>query len=413
VTAKDFSWPVPGLRQDLVVALLRSLPKSLRRNFVPAPDVAAAFLAAAHPGEEPVLDALERHLRRTTGVVVQRSDWRLDAVPAHLRPRYTVVSDTGNVVAASRDLDALRLDLASIAEAAVAATGEELERSGITRWDFDAVPRELAATRAGAVVHGYPALIDEGGSVALRVLTSPEAQQQAMRVGVRRLLMLTVALPPQRITEGLDTKGRLELGLCPGASPAQLLEDCYACAVDHIVEECGGPAWERSHFARLVQSVESEGLRQTEEVVTAARAALVAAAEVNRRLTGRVPLQQLPSYTDLQSQWSRLVYAGFVADAGLPALRHYPRYFTAMQQRLDRLADDPRRDGRLMATMAQVQAAYLHASEAQGHGTPQRQQLQDIRWMLEELRLSLFAPTMRSARPISVERVQTALNRLG
>ncbi len=411
-TETDFSWPVPGLRQELVVALLRSLPKSLRRNFVPAPDVAASFLAAAPPGAEPLLDALERYLRRTTGVLVQRSDWRPDAVPPHLQPRFTVVSDDGDIVAASRDLAALQSDLASAAERAVSSTGAELERSGLTEWDFDAVAKELAATRAGAVVRGYPALVDEGTSVALRVLPTPGAQQAAMQFGVRRLLMLTGDSPGRRITERLDTKGRLELGLCPGASPAQLLEDCFACAVDSIIRESGGPAWDRAQFDRLVRAVESDGERRTEAVVTGARAALVTASEVNRGMTGRVSLHLLPAYTDMQGQWSRLVYAGFAAQSGLAALSHYPRYFAALQQRIDRLAHDPRRDASLMASVAGVQAAYLHAVEAQPQSEAPSPQLQDIRWMLEELRVSLFAPTLRTARPISVQRVQAALNDL-
>jgi ATP-dependent RNA helicase HrpA len=411
VETRDFSWPVPGLRQELVVALIRSLPKSLRVNFVPAPNVAAAFLAAASPGEEPLIEALERYLRRTTGVVVRREDWRLDAVPAHLRPLFTVVGDDGQVVASSRDLGALKKELAGSAQRAVAAAGAALERSGITRWDFDEVPREFARTRAGAVVRGYPALVDEGSSVALRVLGTSADQEAAMRRGVRRLLMLTVPSPGPAVVKRLDNAGRLELGLCPGASATAVLDDCYACAVDEIVRGCGGPSWDRAAFERLTSAVREYGPTRTEEVLGAARSALVAGAEVERRLSGRASLDLLPALTDLSGQWSRLIHPGFVAEAGLQSVRNYPRYLAAMLYRLDRLAVDPRRDARLMGSMAGVQAAYLAAVETRPVGAGSVEGLHEIRWMLEELRVSLFAQHLRTPRPISVQRVEAALAR--
>jgi ATP-dependent RNA helicase HrpA len=404
---------VPGLRQELVVALIRSLPKRLRVNFVPAPNVAAAFLAAVSPGEEPLLDALERYLRRTTGIVVNREDWRLDGVPAHLRPLFTVVSDEGAVVATSRDLDALKHDLARAAQGAVSTAASGLERTGITSWDFGSVPREFSRTRAGAVVRGYPALIDAGSSVSLRVLATPAEQESAMPTGVRRLVMLAVPSPAPALVRRLDNLGRLELGLAPNTSATALLEDCYACAVDEIVAGAGGPAWDRAGFESLVRQVQARGDACTEEVLMAVRAALVAAAEVDRRLSGRAALDLLPALTDMKGQWSRLVYPGFVAAAGLAALRHYPRYFAAMQYRLDSLAADPRRDARSMASMAGVQAAYLHAVAAQPADGPLPVELLEVQWLLEELRVSLFAQHLKTHRPVSVQRVQKTLSELG
>jgi ATP-dependent helicase HrpA len=413
VDARDFSWPVPGLRQELVVALIRSLPKALRVNFVPAPNVAAAFLAATTAGEQPLLDALERYLRRTTGVVVRRDDWRLDAVPAHLRPLFTVVGDDGRIVSAGRDLAALQADLAGSAQQAVSAAASELERSGITTWDFDSVPREFAQTRAGALVRGYPALVDEGDSVALRVLATPAVQETAMRSGVRRLVMLTVPSPGPGIANRLDNAGRLALSLGPQASAAALLDDCYAAAVDALIDACGGTPWERADFGALVAAVRENGEPGTEQVVTSARAALVASTDIGRRLSGPAALDQLAALTDMQGQLARLVHPGFVAAAGLKALRHYPRYFAAMGYRLDRLAGDALRDARSMAAMAGVQAAYLHAKEDTSERIGLPPQLQRVRWMVEELRVSLFAQHLKTPYPISVQRVEAALRELG
>src|SRR5262245_21375713 len=159
VDADDFSWPVPGLRHELVMALIRSLPKALRVNFVPAPNHAQAFLDATVPGEEPLLVALERHLRRTTGVVVPHDAWGLDKIPAHLRLSCRVVDDGGSVVGEGKDLGALRETLRSQAGEASASAGASIERSGMTTWDFDELPRSFTITRAGHELRGYPALV--------------------------------------------------------------------------------------------------------------------------------------------------------------------------------------------------------------------------------------------------------------
>ncbi|MBA3311121.1 MAG: ATP-dependent RNA helicase HrpA, partial [Nocardioidaceae bacterium] len=391
VDAGDFSWPVPGLRAELVVALIRALPKTLRVNFVPAPNYARSFLGSVTPGEEPLLDALERYLRRTTGNVVQRSDWDLGKVPPHLLLSFRIVSPAGEVLGESKDLDTLKGSLTGSAEDAISAAASEVERSGLTGWDFEEVPREFVQTRAGHEVRGFPALVDEGDAVAVRVLGTAEQQEAAHRLGVRRLLVLTTPSPGPAIVRQLDNSDKLALSLNPHGSVAALLEDCFACAVDSVVAEGGGPTWDRAGFAALEKAVRAVAGDRTREVVRLAQAALVAAHEVDRRLSGRADLALLPALSDMRGQWSRLIYPGFVADAGIDALRHYPRYFAAMGVRLDRLAIDPRRDAVSMGSMSGASAAYLHQLEGRPAGLPPSPALTRVRWMLEELRVSLWA----------------------
>ena len=177
VDEADFTWPVPGLREELVTALLRSLPKALRVKVVPAPNQAKAFLAATTPGEEPLLDALERYLRRTLGLHVERTDWDLDKVPPHLRLGYRITADDGAVVGEGKDLEQLKGALAIDAGRAVASAASAIERGGLTTWDFETLPQTFTQTRAGHEVRGYPALVDEGATVAIRVLTNERDQQ--------------------------------------------------------------------------------------------------------------------------------------------------------------------------------------------------------------------------------------------
>ncbi len=221
LTPEDFTWPVPGLRYDLVVALLRSLPKRLRVNFVPAPTFARDFLSATTAGGAPLLDALERFLLRTTGVVVDRAAWDLDKVPDHLRLSFRVRGDDGEVLGKGKDLEELRTSFAAATGRALTSAASSLQRSGLTSWDIDPVPREFAQVRAGHLVVGYPALVDEGGSVGLTVFATQAAQAPAMRAGVRRLASLVVPAPPSaEVLTGLDNAAKLSLGLNPHGSTA-------------------------------------------------------------------------------------------------------------------------------------------------------------------------------------------------
>jgi ATP-dependent helicase HrpA len=410
VESDDFSWPVPGQRQDLVVALLRSLPKYLRRSFVPAPDVARQFLASVTPGAEPLLTALERYLRRSTGVVVHRGDWDLDRVPAHLRPSFSVVSTAGDEIGRSRDLDALKEALRPRADAAISTAAAGLERSGMTEWDLDTLPHTYRRTLAGHEVTGYPGLVDEGSSVGVRVFGTVEEQQTSTRLGTRRLLMLAVPSPAPAMAKTMSNADKLALNLNPHGSIRALLDDCFAAAVDVVVSEAGGPAWDRAGFHALCALAERRAPDVVTEVVHLVRTVLLDAYELDRRLSGRAELATLSALTDMKRQWLGLVYPGFVAGAGREALRSYRRYFAAMSERLDLLASDPRRDAVLMGTMASAQAAYEHAVEALPGGAPPGPTLVQVRWMLEELRVSLWAQRLGTPRPVSVQRIERALH---
>ncbi|MEP6665480.1 MAG: ATP-dependent RNA helicase HrpA, partial [Nocardioidaceae bacterium] len=412
VTGDEFSWPVPGLRHELVVALIRSLPKALRVNFVPAPNHARDFLTAVAPGEEPLLDALERHLRRTTGVVVPREAWDPERVPPHLRPSFRVIGDDGTVLGESKDVDALRNELRSAAGDSIAMAASAIERTGLTSWDFGDLPPTYVQTRAGHEVRGYPALSDEGETVAVRVLSTPEEQAAAMGDGTRRLLMLSNASPAPRLLGELSNTEKLTLGLAPHPTVSALLDDCYAGAVDAVVVAHGGPAWDHEGFEILVEQVRREGTDRTRQVMGVVQHILTAGHEVSRRLSGRAELALLPALSDLKGQCERLIHPGFVAEAGLDALRHYPRYLAAMGARLDKLRADPRRDAVLMGPVAVVQTSYLNRVSALPVGQPPSQALQAVRWMIEELRVSTFAQELKTAQPVSVARVVRALREL-
>ena len=417
VSPEAFSWQVPGLREDLVVSLIRSLPKQLRVNFVPAPNHARAFLAAVSPGEEPLLDALERFLRSTTGIVVPREAWDWSKVPDHLRPTFRVLDETGGVVAEGKDLEALRAPLRpKFAQAmAEAAESSGVSVTGQTTWTFGTIEQTFTQQRAGHEVRGFPALVDEarlpGGTptVGLQVFGSEAEQEATMRIGLRRLLMLTVPSPARAIAKDLSNAEKLTLSASPYPSTQELLEDCVAAAVDEVVD-AHGVVWDEADFDVLAGRVRKEVEERTRAVMHAVGRVLGEWRETDRVLTGSADLPMLPALADMKAQVGRLVFRGFVSDVGAAQIRELPRYLNAVRQRREKLPASVGRDRLLMDQVASLQEAYLHRVDALPAGRPPSAGLRKVRWMLEELRVSLWAQQLGTAHPVSDTRIRKALD---
>jgi len=399
----DFAWQVPGHRLELVTALIRTLPKTWRRSFVPAPDHARAVLPQLS-GRGSLVQQLAAALRRHTGVPVPVDAFDAEAVPEHLRMTFRVV-DGAEVVAAGKDLEALRDQLTDRLLVALAQVAPELERSGLRAWDFGDLPRTVSREVGGVTVTGFPALVDERTSVAVRVLESARAQEQAMSAGTRRLLLLCLPAPAAQVTRRLDTATKLALAASPYPSVPALLGDCAAAAVDWLVDRSGGPAWTAQGFVDLRERVRADLVDEASSVLGSAARVLEVATSVRAALESvRAPA----AADDLRAQLRFLVHDGFIADAGPEQLEHLPRYLRAMLRRIERLGSDPARDARDMATVQELEDAYDTALRE--HGLSQSApDVRAVRWMLEELRVSLFAQTLGTAAPVSVKRVRTAL----
>jgi ATP-dependent helicase HrpA len=413
VDPASFGWQVPGLRQDLVVALIRSLPKHLRTSFVPAPDVARDFLAASAPGGEPLLDALERYLRARTGVVVPREAWDWAKVPDHLRPTYRVVGEDGGTLAEGKDLDALRGPLrARFAEAiADAASASGLDVSGQRSWTFGTLPRSYRQARAGHEVVGHPALVDEGTTVGVRVLGTEAEQSASHRRGLGRLLVLRLASPAKALADDMTNTEKLELAGSPYPSVRELLDDCVAAAVDALADR-HGLVWDELGFEALAGDVGRDLAACTRTVLADVLRVLPVWREVDRMLSGSADLLLLSALADMRSQVGRLVHRGFVSGAGAAQLRELPRYLAAVRTRRQRLPSDVGRDRALMDQVVPLQEAYLQRLAALPEGLAPGDALVRVRWMIEELRVSLWDQSRGTAYPVSPARVRKALEAL-
>jgi ATP-dependent helicase HrpA len=414
VSDGGFDWQVPGLQHELVTALLRSLPKALRRNVVPIADTARVLLEHVQPdgGEEFLIDALSRELRNRTGIAVPHDAWDIERIPPHLRITYRIEDESGNTLAEGKDLQKLKQQLRSSIRQTLARAAAGLERSRLTDWSVDTLPSTVQRDVDGHVIEGFPALVDEGSSVAIRILPTEREQRRSMRNGVRRLILLTVPSPIRKVVAQLDNRSKVALGVNPYASVPDLLDDCVTAAVDQLMARHAGDVRDREGFEQLRDRVRPELLDATDDIVRAVARILAIAAEIERRIAAERSPTLLPSLTDLLNSLSGLIFSGFVSEIGASRLGDVERYLQAMQRRLDALPDRPGRDRDSMQRWQQTQDAYQAAVEAL---PPQRRTDDDVtelRWMLEELRVSLFAQGIRTAYPVSEKRILRAIDRL-
>jgi ATP-dependent helicase HrpA len=402
VNGGGFDWLIPGLREDLVTELIRSLPKRLRVNFVPAPDVARKALARLTPESGPLLDSLERALLDLTGVDVPREAWDLSRLPDHLKITYRV-TDEGRTLAEGKDLPGLKRTLAPKVSATLSRAADDIERTGLRTWDFGALPRTYEQGR----VKAYPALADEDDSVAIRTFATEEEQQRSMWRGTRRLVLLNSPSPVRYLQKGLSNQTKLVLSHTPHGSVAALLDDCVACAADKLITSHGGPAWDEEAFRRLTDHVRADLSDEAAAVFGQAQRVLAAAHAVETRLKSTSSPTLVPAMSDVRAQLSRLIYPGFITVTGARRLPDLLRYLRAVERRLDRLPDDPYRDRELMQKVQQIESAYVRARDARPGDTGVR----EVRWMIEELRVSFFAQQFGTAYPVSEKRILKALER--
>jgi ATP-dependent helicase HrpA len=409
-TAAGLDWQVPGLRTELVAAMLRTLPKHLRRSVVPVPDTAAALVSALPEdlGAARLTKVLSAELRELRGVDIAEDAWDLDKLPEHLRPTYQVLDEQGRVLGQSKDLAELQARFAPAVTATLESVTADLARDRLADWDFDSLPRSVRREVAGYPVTGYPALTAEDGQVSIRVFDTEAKQRRQMAAGTRQLLINTTPSPVKQLIRGLSLHQRLTLSRAPHGSPAALLADCVAAAVDQLMAAAGGPRWDRAGFAELRRQVAAELPATAAGIVATVEKAMAAAQEVEVLLdTVAAPLK--PVAADVRAHLNSLIYPGFVTDTGAVQLPQLRRYLRAMAQRL---TDAPGNLARDRDRQAQVEVVLRDLAELRAKLGEDVPGLGELRWMIEELRVSLFAQKLGTAYPVSVPRIHSAMDAL-
>lgn len=413
VSWEPFEWLVPGLLNEKVIALIKALPKSIRRNFVPATDYADRFLETANHRDS-LLKALASWLSDQKRVRVMPEGWSDGVLPDYLLMNFRIVDESSNTIASGRDLKSLQIRLARDSKQVFNSLAKkELLQSGLTRWEFGDLPERQAITENGTHAFGYPALVDEGGSVGLRLFDSPAAAEVAHEFGLTRLIGLKFRGEIKYLKKLIRTAGSAGLG--------------YARLSDHpfltgIANEKTGD-FESDVLHLIMRTVflderpkitnaadfEKRLAEQKHRLVETAEKLVRLAGEILRQvseITGMLECARLgpPAAEDLRDQMSLLVYRGFLARTPAFRLQSFPRYLKAVSHRIEKATTDPLRDRNQMKELQPVWSSYwTFVKNSPGALIPE---LDDYRWRLEELRVSLFAQSLKTAYPVSRKRLE-------
>ena len=463
LSPEPFRWQIPGLRHELVTALIKSLPKAIRRNFVPAPDVARAACAALEedysPATDELLPSLALVLRRLRGVVVEPEAFNWDAVPEHLKMGFQVRNARNKILGEGKDLRALQQQLHKEIRSALAdslgasdeamakmvalaqggsgnsggsgssaasakkgakspgtpanadASGGVREISGLTEFPADLfpngeIPRKVQRIIATQAVNGYPALVDEETSVGLRIFPTEAEQLHAQRRGIIRLLQLQVPSPVRYVSEHLSHKEKIVFTQNPHGSIDELIRDCTVAALDHLVPHT--PIFTHAEYSELYEHVRAELIETVFDVTKLVAEILSEATALKKAIKKATSLTTMHAVSDVKAQMENLVYPGFVAQTGYDQLVHLPRYLKAAQVRLTKLGPNLHRDNQLMLTVQDLEDSYDNAVKSLPAGTIVPDALRRVNWMIEELRVSFFAQELGTAYTVSEKRIAKA-----
>ncbi|MBA1145515.1 ATP-dependent RNA helicase HrpA [Ectothiorhodospiraceae bacterium WFHF3C12] len=402
-------WLVPGLAQEKISALIKALPKTLRKNFVPAPDFARAVLEAVPFREGLLTDVLRRELGRMTGREVPEGAFAEAALPDHLRMNVLVVDEAGHRVDEGRDLEALQSRLGEAASAAFTrAPGNDWSRDGIVRWDFGELPAFVEVTQRGTTLRGYPALEDRGESVRLRLADSAESAASLNRAGVRRLYLLALRQQAKYLRKQLPGMDRL----CLLHAPLGPCEGLKASLVQRVFDEAF--QLERSiprdepEFRERLEAGRGHVVEQATALVETLEAVLSRYSEIRRRIPASIPIAHMDCWQDVQDHMAWLVYPGFVADNPSAWLGRLPRFLDGLARRIDKLERDPSRDRRGLNDIRSHWQRFVERCGGEPAAMHLEPALAEYREMLEEYRISLFAQELGVRMKVSAGRLANA-----
>ncbi|NOY72672.1 MAG: ATP-dependent RNA helicase HrpA [Gammaproteobacteria bacterium] len=406
LSTAPFEWLVPGLLKDKIIALIKALPKSLRKNFIPAPQFADACMATIQTKEGALLTALSQVLLKMTGVKVSPADWRPDAISQHLCMNYRVINPSGEPVAMGRDLAALQRQQGQAAAQSFAQTevaGYPIKN--IRDWDFAVLDEQVEIEQQGARIIAYPGLFDEKNSVTLKLFDTAEKAQQVTQLGLRRLFMLNLTERLRYIEKNMPDLQRSCLLFSSVGTCQQLKQDLVHAAVDSVCIIEGEKVRNKTSFEARLEQAKKEIIASANKRATQVHTILVEYHAVNTRLGSMNKPAWKNAIIDIRRQLNALVYLGFVSATPVEYLFHLRRYFKAMDKRLDKLKLGVTQDDRIMAQFIPLLIRYEDLIKKRRSCLPIHNELQRYRWMLEELKVSLFAQELKTAIPVSVKRL--------
>ena len=404
VSAGRCEWLVPGLVRDKVQRLAKSLPQKARHRLGPLPEFAAEFLAAVPAGDSPLAHAIARHARSSRNLDLPLDAFRAETLPAHLSMNFRIVDEHGRQLAMGRNLAQLRAELGAVAgEQFAAAAGAGASVGGLTDWSFGALQEVMELKRGAQTLVGYPALVDRGSSVDLEVFDAAEKARTVHRAGLRRLFMLQLKEQARYVEKTLPGLQAMVLQFAALGDADELRGDLVAAAFDRA---CMGDPLPRNadEFVRRRDQARSRIALIAQELARLVGTILAEHQVLAKKLQAA---KAFPAVVrDVEAQLARLLPKGFIVATPWERVQHFPRYLRAASVRLDKAREEPARDARVAGELAALETQWLREdarSRKSGGADPQ---LEQFRWLLEELRVQLFAQALRTAVPVSVKRLE-------
>jgi len=407
LTPEPFDWLIPGLRREKIIALIKALPKALRRHFVPAPDYAHAVMQAVTPFDGSLQEAVRRELKRMTAVEIPIDAWDAVELPPHLQMNFKVVDPKGKILAMGRDLRLLQQRLGGQASQQFeSARQQRWERAEVRRWDFGELPESIEFEQNRVRLRGYPAVIDQQSSVRLALVDSPSEAALLTRAGIRRLFMLELPQQTRYLKRNLPNLDRMCLLYRQVGSCDELQQDLLAAAVEATFLADGELPRDEAAFRQRLEAGRAGLVETANELSEKTHKILGIYHEVCKQLKEPVALANVDSVRDVREQLDHLIYPGFVCATPRNRLEHLPRYLQAMSRRLHKLAADPGRDRGLLRQIRPLWEQYLARAEQHRKKNIVDPALDEYRWLLEEFRVSLFAQELRTAVAVSEKRLR-------
>ncbi|MGD7001084.1 ATP-dependent RNA helicase HrpA [Corynebacterium halotolerans] len=411
VDTEGFDWLVPGLREELLTELIRTLPKALRRTVVPAPDFAARALTKITPYLSPVTEQLAEALRALGGSGINADDFRPGVLPPHLRMTYAAVDKRGKITDTDKSLAALRERRAGQIRSSVSRAGRQSETATATEWTPDSLgtlSEEVVTKVDGHNVTAYPTLVATADGVAVKVLPTKAQADASLMTATLTLLMREITVNPAHMVKGLPLQQRVAVDNYPHGGPEGLVADARIAAIRDAMLRHGGPVRDPEKFQELKAAVAPEIPGEVRRTVVALAPALVEYANVAAELKGWTG----DTIDDMKSQLEFLLPPHAISVHGMSHLRHLPRYLQAMRIRLEEMSRDPDKDADRQDIIDHVHDYLNQKLKKLPKGKEKTREVKDVYWMIEELRVSLFAQRLGTAGSVSERRIEKAVDKL-
>jgi len=403
----DFDFLVPGLLKEKVQALIKSLPKHLRKNFIPVPDFAQACTEALDP-DKPLYIQLSEQLQRMTGIRVAPDEWRADKIDQHFRMRYCL-EEAGAAIASSRSLQQLKAEYSDLAKERFEQQVQHdalMSREGITAWDFGRLPERVELKQNGSVITAFPALVDYHDCINIEMFETRTDALFYHASGIARLIAFELRDSIKYLRKNLPDIDQSALMYVSMGSKRELVEDIimasiFACFLSGKLPE------QKDEFDAVIQNKKSEFISTANQMAELVHKILRLYREVRDRLQHSLLSQD--HLDDCREQCEYLVYEGFIRDVPPQQLLRLPVYFQALLKRLDKAEQDAHQADRALPLIRDMWQEFL-ALEGQVAGATE--QLEQLRWMIEEFRISCFAQPMKTRRPVSEHKIRKLIDEI-